>query len=72
MMTMRLSDELLKKHMGKFAIEHAGILVIPERLVHGKKLRLPFETEDQAAAWATQNYRGGDWKVIQFGPRAFQ
>lgn len=69
---MRISDKLREKYMGKFAVRHAGILVIPQQEIHGKSMREPFDTEAQAEAWARRNYRGADWEVVQFCPRPLQ
>ena len=43
-----------KSELGKFAVKQAGILV-----------RKRFETEEEARAWANENYRGTDWEIIQ-------
>lgn len=45
----------------KFAIMHAGLVVIPKR---GGRRRA-FETKDEARSWAAWNYRGNNWEVIQ-------
>lgn len=41
----------------KYAVKQAGILV-----------RKHFDTEADARAWATRNYRGTDWEVIEIAP----
>lgn len=53
----QISDTIFTEICGKFAIEHAGILVVPDG---------PFETLDNAKRWAEVNYKGQtNWRVVK-------
>jgi hypothetical protein len=51
-----------------FVIKHAGTIVMPYR---GKgKRRAPFDSPEEATAFALRNYRGAtSWEVIPFVPK---
>lgn len=48
-------DTFRSRHHGKYVVMQAGILVMR-----------PFDTEDQAKEWATNNYRDPkNWRVVR-------
>lgn len=63
---MTTEQKFLAQFPGMFAIKQGKITVVPVRQLYGKKVRIPFDTEAQAEAWARKNYRNEDgWRVFQ-------
>lgn len=63
---MSAEQRFLSRHVGKYAVKQANIVVVPYRRINGQRVRLPFDTADQAMAWAEKNYRDNrNWKVFQ-------
>jgi hypothetical protein len=60
-------QQFLARNRGKYAIQHAGKIVIPLReLARGIKKRCAFDGFDEAKAWGTWNYKGmACWRVIR-------
>lgn len=57
----KIADAIFTGACGKFAIEHAGILVVPADHDEG-----PFDTHDEARRWAEWNYKGQtNWRVVR-------